>query len=55
MPQELKQRIVWVDLEMTGLDIDKDEIIEMACLITDGDLNIVAEVGFSVQILIFDL
>ena len=38
--------IVWVDLEMTGLDIDKDVIIEMACLITDKDLNIVAEGSF---------
>ncbi|XP_062374047.1 small fragment nuclease [Sardina pilchardus] len=37
------QRIVWVDLEMTGLDIDKDEIIEMACIITDSELNILAE------------
>ena len=35
--------IVWVDLEMTGLDIEKDHIIEMACLITDKNLNIVAE------------
>nr|XP_033790059.1 oligoribonuclease, mitochondrial-like [Geotrypetes seraphini] len=37
------QRMVWVDLEMTGLDIEKDKIIEMACLITDSDLNILAE------------
>ncbi|KAM8927717.1 oligoribonuclease, mitochondrial [Pelodytes ibericus] len=37
------QRMVWVDLEMTGLDIEKDEIIEMACLITDADLNIICE------------
>lgn len=35
--------IVWVDLEMTGLNIDTDHIIEMACLITDKNLNIVAE------------
>eukprot|EP01132_Coremiostelium_polycephalum_P002316 gene2316-2855_t len=35
------QRLVWVDLEMTGLDISKDCIIEMACIITDGDLNII--------------
>ena len=28
-----------------GLDVDKDHILEMACLITDGDMNIVAEVG----------
>ncbi|XP_012669755.1 small fragment nuclease [Clupea harengus] len=38
-----RQRIVWVDLEMTGLDIEKDEIIEMACIITDSELNILAE------------
>lgn len=37
------RRLVWVDLEMTGLDIDKCHIIEMACLITDENLNIVAE------------
>ncbi|XP_070839868.1 small fragment nuclease [Chaetodon trifascialis] len=37
------QRMVWVDLEMTGLDIEKDRIIEMACIITDSDLNILAE------------
>ncbi|CAF98570.1 unnamed protein product, partial [Tetraodon nigroviridis] len=39
----MSQRMVWVDLEMTGLDIEKDQIIEMACLITDSDLNILAE------------
>ncbi|XP_076606373.1 small fragment nuclease isoform X1 [Chaetodon auriga] len=37
------QRMVWVDLEMTGLDIEKDQIIEMACIITDSDLNVLAE------------
>ncbi|XP_060764395.1 small fragment nuclease [Neoarius graeffei] len=41
--EAMSQRMVWVDLEMTGLDIEKDEIIEMACIITDSDLNIVAE------------
>ena len=40
---ENKSHIVWVDLEMSGLDIDKDHIIEMACLITDSNLKIVAE------------
>ncbi|XP_072301692.1 small fragment nuclease isoform X2 [Eucyclogobius newberryi] len=39
----MSQRMVWVDLEMTGLDIEKDQIIEMACIITDSDLNVVAE------------
>nr|XP_054764744.1 oligoribonuclease, mitochondrial-like [Lytechinus pictus] len=41
--EELKSRLVWVDLEMTGLDLNTCHIIEMACLITDEDLNIVAE------------
>ena len=29
---------------MTGLDIEKDKIIEMACIITDSELNVLAEV-----------
>ncbi|KAB0336639.1 hypothetical protein FD755_025912 [Muntiacus reevesi] len=37
------QRMLWVDLEMTGSDIEKDQVIEMACLIADSDLNILAE------------
>ncbi|XP_054858425.1 oligoribonuclease, mitochondrial-like [Eublepharis macularius] len=37
------QRPAWVDLEMTSLDIEKDQIIKMACLITDSDLTILAE------------
>ncbi|KAF7700929.1 small fragment nuclease [Silurus meridionalis] len=41
--ESMSQRMVWVDLEMTGLNIEKDEIIEMACIITDSDLNIIAE------------
>lgn len=31
-------------LQMTGLDIEKDQIIEMACIITDSDLNVLVEV-----------
>ncbi|RUS69506.1 hypothetical protein EGW08_022735 [Elysia chlorotica] len=34
-------RLVWIDLEMTGLDVEKERIIEIACLITEGDLTIV--------------
>lgn len=30
---------------MTGLDVEKDQILEMACLITDCDLNVLAEVS----------
>lgn len=36
-------RLVWVDLEMTGLDPATCHIVEVAVLVTDGDLNIVAE------------
>lgn len=34
---------LWVDLEMTGLDDTKDQIIEIAVIMTDRQLNIVAE------------
>ena len=35
--------LVWIDLEMTGLDTQKDVIIEIATIVTDGALNILAE------------
>ena len=35
--------LVWMDLEMSGLDPDTCQILEIATLITDGDLNIIAE------------
>lgn len=36
-------RMIWIDLEMTGLDIKQDKIIEIATIITDAELNILAE------------
>ena len=38
-----KDTLVWMDLEMTGLNPDVDRIIEMATIITDGRLNLIAE------------
>jgi oligoribonuclease len=35
--------LVWVDMEMTGLDPDSDRIIEVAVVVTDSNLNILAE------------
>ncbi|MEI2265966.1 oligoribonuclease [Erwinia sp. CGal63] len=35
--------LIWIDLEMTGLDPEQDRIIEIATLVTDADLNILAE------------
>ncbi|MGB0321967.1 MAG: exonuclease domain-containing protein, partial [Pseudohongiellaceae bacterium] len=37
------QNLIWIDLEMTGLKPDTDRIIEIATLVTDADLNILAE------------
>ena len=36
------QNLIWIDLEMTGLEPEHDVIIEMATIITDSDLNILA-------------
>jgi len=36
-------RLVWIDCEMTGLDIEHDALIEIACLVTDADLNLLDE------------
>ena len=41
--QQSRDNLVWIDLEMTGLDPDKEKIIEIATLITDSQLNIIAE------------
>lgn len=38
-----KQTLIWIDLEMTGLVPETDRIIEIATLITDADLNVLAE------------
>jgi len=43
MSQSHPENLIWIDLEMTGLDPDADSIIEIATLVTDGQLNILAE------------
>lgn len=35
--------LVWVDMEMTGLDPDRDRVIEIAAIVTDPNLNVLAE------------
>jgi oligoribonuclease len=37
------QRLIWIDLEMTGLDTDRDGILEIATVVTDSQLNVLAE------------
>ena len=39
----LEDGLVWVDLEMTGLDPDRDVVIEIATIVTDAHLNVIAE------------
>jgi oligoribonuclease len=41
--KEDKNHMVWIDMEMTGLDPQKERIIEIATLVTDSQLKIVAE------------
>lgn len=38
-----KDNLIWLDLEMTGLDTDNDLIIEIATIVTDSQLNVLAE------------
>ncbi|MDJ0806144.1 MAG: oligoribonuclease [Gammaproteobacteria bacterium] len=42
MPQD-PNNLIWIDLEMTGLDTVNDQIIEIATVVTDANLNILAE------------
>jgi len=37
------KNLIWIDLEMTGLDTQQDQIIEIATIVTDSELNILAE------------
>ncbi|MCL2581245.1 MAG: oligoribonuclease [Streptosporangiales bacterium] len=39
----MNDRLVWIDCEMTGLDIARDALIEIACVVTDSELNLLDE------------
>src|SRR5579862_9291384 len=39
----MTDRLVWIDCEMTGLDLERDALIEIACLVTDAELNLLDE------------
>ena len=42
-PARMEDRLVWIDLEMTGLDPIENKIIEIATIVTEGDLTLVSE------------
>ncbi|MEY9849895.1 oligoribonuclease [Streptacidiphilus sp. MAP5-3] len=39
----MNDRMVWIDCEMTGLDLERDALVEVAALVTDSELNILGE------------
>jgi oligoribonuclease len=39
----VNDRLVWIDCEMTGLDIERDALVEISCLVTDAELNLLDE------------
>jgi oligoribonuclease len=39
----VRDELVWIDCEMTGLDLGSDKLIEIAALVTDGELNILGD------------
>lgn len=49
MNESKTDRIVWIDCEMTGLDFVNDSLVEVACIVTDSDLNELDE-GFEAVI-----
>lgn len=42
--------LVWIDCEMTGLDLSKDTIMSLACFITDAQLNLLDDTGYEAVI-----
>lgn len=43
MARASEDNLIWIDLEMTGLDTDNDSILEIAIVVTDKDLNVLAD------------
>jgi len=41
--RRVRERLVWIDCEMTGLDLVSDALIEVAALVTDFDLNVLGD------------
>lgn len=46
LSQAIYKPLVWIDCEMTGLNVTQDHIIEICCIITDGHLNVIDNDGY---------
>ena len=49
MPIPAPPRMVWIDIETTGLDVDRDAVLEVGCVITDGALEAVGHRSFVIK------
>ncbi|CZT16040.1 probable REX2-putative 3`-5` exonuclease [Ramularia collo-cygni] len=45
-----RQPLAWIDCEMTGLDVENDSIMSLACFVTDYELNVLDETGYEAVI-----
>ena len=45
----MTDRLVWIDCEMTGLNLERDALIEIACLVTDGTLEVLGEASVKIR------
>ena len=51
---ERNDRMVWIDCEMTGLDLQRDALVEVAALVTDSELNVLGTGGDVVGVYVDD-
>ena len=42
-PEQAARNLIWIDCEMTGLDLEKDVLVEIAVLVTDSELNVIGD------------
>jgi len=43
-------RIAWIDVETTGIDAKEEQLLQVACIVTDGELNVLDEEGYAKEI-----
>jgi len=43
MTEKSDNNLIWIDMEMSGLNVEEDKILEVAVIVTDPDLKVIAE------------